>query len=178
MRKVYIVLTDTGTILSRLIKIYTRDEFAHASLAFDIDLNEMYSFGRLRPYNPFIGGFVHENVKWGTFHRFRKTKAAVYALMVTDEQYLKMKTIVEHIKQHHHDYKFNMLGLVAVGAHLNLKRNKRFYCAEFVKYLIDEAKIDLDLPIPTKPNDFQFVENLSLEYKGILHNYHLQNNNL
>ena len=35
MKKIYIVLTYTGTILSKLIKKYTKDEFAHASIALD-----------------------------------------------------------------------------------------------------------------------------------------------
>lgn len=53
--KIYIILTYTGTLLSKIIKFYTKDEFSHVSLALDIGLNKMYSFGRLNPYNPFIG---------------------------------------------------------------------------------------------------------------------------
>ena len=57
MKKIYIILTFTGTALSRIIKLSTKDEFAHASIALDSELKEMYSFGRLNPYNPFFGGF-------------------------------------------------------------------------------------------------------------------------
>ena len=68
MKKIYLVLTHTGTILSRIIRIYTKDEFTHVSISLDDELNEMYSFGRLNPYNPFLGGFVHENINYGTFN--------------------------------------------------------------------------------------------------------------
>lgn len=34
----------------------------------------MYSFGRLNPYNPFWGGFVHESIDKGTFKRFYLTR--------------------------------------------------------------------------------------------------------
>ena len=89
MKKIYIILTHTGTILSTIIKYYTKDEFSHVSIALDADLEEMYSFGRLHPYNPFLGSFVHESIKKGTFKRFKNTKAKVYSLFVTDDQYEK-----------------------------------------------------------------------------------------
>lgn len=53
MRGIYIVLSHTGTNLSKLIKLFTKDEFSHVSISLDIDAKEMYSFGRLRAYNPF-----------------------------------------------------------------------------------------------------------------------------
>lgn len=74
MRKVYIVLTYTGTILSRIVKMYTRREYSHVSIAFDEDLKEMYSFGRLNPYNPFIGGFVYERIDRGLLKKLKRLK--------------------------------------------------------------------------------------------------------
>ena len=53
MKKIYIVLTHSGTALSKIIKGFTKDEFSHVSISLDKELNEMYSFGRLNPYNPF-----------------------------------------------------------------------------------------------------------------------------
>ena len=32
MKQIYIVLTHTGTLLSRIIKCYTKDEFSHCSI--------------------------------------------------------------------------------------------------------------------------------------------------
>ena len=59
MKKIYIILTFTGTILSRIVRIYTRKEYSHVSISLDQDLTKMYSFGRLNAYNPFSGVFVH-----------------------------------------------------------------------------------------------------------------------
>ena len=87
MQKIYIVLTHTGTLLSNLIKLYTKNDYSHVSLAFDEDLNEMYSFGRIYTYNAFIGGFVREYLTSGTFKRFKNTMTSVYELEVTDIQY-------------------------------------------------------------------------------------------
>ena len=80
MRKIYIILTHTGTLLSNIIKFYMGCEFSHVSIALDEQLEQMYSFGRLHPYNPFLGGFVHEYIKQGTFKRFQNTTAKVYCL--------------------------------------------------------------------------------------------------
>jgi hypothetical protein len=91
MKKIYIILAHTGTILSTIIRYWTKDEFSHVSIALDAELEQMYSFGRLNPYNPFWGSFVHEHINKGTFKRFKKAKAEVYSLFVTDEQYEKAK---------------------------------------------------------------------------------------
>ncbi len=56
------MLTFTGTILSRVVKLYTKKEYSHVSIALDENLEEMYSFGRLNPYIAFIGGFVREGI--------------------------------------------------------------------------------------------------------------------
>ena len=43
---VYIVLSKTQTLPSRVIKLWTREPYAHTSLAMDVELKEMYSFAR------------------------------------------------------------------------------------------------------------------------------------
>lgn len=43
----YVVLTRTNTVISRLIHLVTRDEYTHAALALDRDLKEMYSFAQI-----------------------------------------------------------------------------------------------------------------------------------
>ena len=121
MKKIYVVLTHTGTILSRITKSYTKDEFSHCSISLDIQLNHMYSFGRLNPYNAFWGGFVHEYIDKGTFKRFYKTVAKIYVLRVSDEQYEKIKNTIMKIQANKEKYKFNILGLFAAGFHIRMR---------------------------------------------------------
>ena len=174
MRKIYIVLTYTGTLLSKLIKVYTGEEYAHVSISFSKNLTEMYSFGRLNPYNPFRGGFVRESIHHGTFKRFRKTKTAVYSLEVDEEQFSNMKEVVDYITENRRKYRFNVIGLFAVALHLRVKREKCFYCAEFVKYVLDCSKLKLGLPELIKPNDFQYLYGLKKVYSGFLREYNLK----
>lgn len=171
MKKIYIVLTHTGTTLSRIIKGFTKDEFSHVSISLDAELNEMYSFGRLNPYNPFWGGFVHEYQNKGTFKRFYNTKAKIYSLEVTMEQYDSVRNKIKQIEQEKENYKFNIIGLFAAGFHKKIKKEHSFYCAEFVKYVIKNADIKIDLPEVIKPEDFKNVRELQEIYEGLLRKY-------
>lgn len=169
MKHLYLILTHTGTTLSKIIKSYTKDEFSHVSIALDIELKEMYSFGRLHPSNPFLAGFVHEQVNEGTFKRFYNTKAKVYSLEVTEEQYEKVKEKIEKMKQE--KYSFNILGLIAVGLHKKIRKEHSFYCAEFVKYVMEQAGIELSLPELVKPEDFKKIEGMKEIYSGFFRKY-------
>ena len=171
MKKIYIILTYTGTMLSKIIKYYTGDEFSHVSIALDPQLRKMYSFGRLNPYNPFWGGFVHKGINIGTFKRFSRTRAKIYSLEVDDEQYEKLKYAISYIKKLRKYYKFNTLGLFAVGFKIKIRSDKSFYCAEFVKHVLEEANIETMLPDLVKPEDFKLIKNLKLEYDGLLKFY-------
>ena len=139
MKQIYLVLTYTGTTLAKIVKFYTKKKYTHTSIGLDSELKELYSFGRLNPYNPFIGGFVHEGVDKGTFKRFKNTMGAVYSLNVTDEQYNSIIDTIENIEQNREKYKFNIIGLFLVSINKKYQKQDSFYCAEFVKYVLEKA---------------------------------------
>jgi len=171
MKQIYIILTHTGTILSKIIKTYTGSEFSHISISLDKELNKMYSFGRLNPYNPFIGGFVQECISKGTFKRFKNTWTTIYSLEVTNEQYKTIEQHIQQFKQHKEEYKFNVIGLFAVAFNLKIRFNNSYYCAEFVQFLMEQAKIKNELPKVIKPEDFKKLEGLIPLYSGLLREY-------
>src|SRR5690554_5588184 len=84
----YIILTDTGTFFTRMIKLYTKKPYNHASISFDSILKDVYSFGRKTPRNPFIGGFVKEDITGGIF---KQARCAIYSCTATEEQIDRMK---------------------------------------------------------------------------------------
>lgn len=173
MSKIYIVLTYSGTILSKLIKIYTQKEYSHVSISLDEDLRHMYSFGRLNPYVPFFAGFVQESPKFGTFKRFSKTKTKIYSLEVDERQYEKITRIIRKFDLEKEKYRFNIIGLLAVALNLKIKRERSFYCAEFVKYVLDNSNLQIDLPEIIKPDDFARIEGSHEVYTGKLTDYHV-----
>lgn len=170
-KKIYIILTYSGTMLSKLIRIYTKDPYCHVSVALDKNLNEMYSFGRLHPYCPFFAGFVKESPYSGTFKRFKNTQTEIYSFDVSVDQYEMIKNLISSIHNRCGEYHFNIIGLFAVGFHIKYQRKNSFYCAEFVKYVMEHANLDIQLPELVKPIDFQNQQQMNLEYKGILEKY-------
>ena len=114
-KHVYIVISQTGTLLSRILKLVTKAEYNHASISLVPDLSTMYSFGRKNPYNPFWAGFVTESARFGTFKRFSKTRILVLDITVSEEQYLAIQRRIQTmltLKEHYH---YNYLGLWLAG---------------------------------------------------------------
>lgn len=169
-KKIYLLLTDTGTNLTKIIKAYTKAPYNHASIAFDKDLNEVYSFGRKAVNNPFIGGFVKEDVRNGIF---QYADCAVYCLTVTDSQWQKMKCYIERIKAEEQMYRYNFIGLFGVMLEKPIKRKHAFFCSQFVATVLREGDIfnyhkEFSL---VKPNELPLFGDFQLVYEGRLKDY-------
>ena len=172
-REVYIMLSQTRTYFARLIKLYTREPYAHASIAFDEDLEEMYSFARLRPKNPFISGFLEEDITSGVFGACTETTCCVYSLKVTEEQYARLKSEVEIFKKNRNKYSYNFLGIVGVMIHKPINSENRYFCSQFVAYILDRGGINLfnkDIGL-VRPFDIRVCPKLKKVYQGKLVNY-------
>ena len=135
-RTIYVVISQTGTILSRILKVITGAKYNHASLSLVPDLETMYSFGRLHPYNPVHGGFVEESPHRGTFKRFRNTKVTVLSIAVTDEQYRALKEKLESMLENKDRYHYNYVGLFLAGVKIPYHQRRCYYCSEFVKEML------------------------------------------
>ncbi len=170
MKKLYIVLTRTASVLSRVINVVKNSEYGHVSISLDKDLNRLYSFGRLNPYNPFIGGFVKEGIETGTFKRFKDTTCLVMEINVTDEQYENAERIIENFYANKEAYKYNVEGLFLAALGIKLDRPDKFYCSEFVKYLLMSVQYEYDFPEIIAPCDFQELESKRI-YEGYLRDY-------
>ena len=117
------------------------------------------------------GGFVHESINSGTFKRFYKTRAKIYALEVTKAQYDAMEFTIRQIEREKENYQFNVLGLFAAGIHKKIGKEHSFYCAEFVKYVLEKAGVHTSLPEVIKPEDFKKIDQLEEIYEGYLRKY-------
>lgn len=174
-KKIYVVMTQTGTFLSRLLKFLSKDVYNHASIALDDRLNDMYSFGRLNPYNPFVGGFVKESPHYGTFKRFTNTDAMIITLDVTESQYDSVKAMLSKMYEEKEKYRYNYKGLFAAFFGKRIEELNRFYCSEFVKHvLVENGIVDKtffrDI---THPADFTEIPNAKTVYVGKLRTYSL-----
>ena len=121
-RQLYIVISQTGTLLSRILKQITGAEYNHASISLSRDLERMYSFGRRHPYNPFWGGFVIESPRTGTFKRFSETKVLVLSVSVTEEQHAELKEMLDVMWKRRRKYSYNYIGLCLAYFHVVWKQ--------------------------------------------------------
>ena len=64
---IYVVVSQTGTPFSQLLKICTRAPYNHVSLALDERLSVMYSFARREINRPWIAGLIREHPLEGCF---------------------------------------------------------------------------------------------------------------
>lgn len=172
-RKIYVLLTQTGTFLSRFLKFFTKDRYNHSSIAMDDELNEIYSFGRLNPYNPFIGGFVRESPDYGTFKRFYKTTGILLELDISAEKYEKTLAKLRDMYNRREEYKYNYKGLFASFFGVVVEKQHRYYCSEFVKkVLIDNELINPDdFSGITAPADFLNIPDAKVVWQGVLADY-------
>ena len=136
MKHIYVILSQTGTALNRIITAFTKEGLGHASLSFHDDLHIMYSFGRRRPNNPFLGGFVKESPDFGTFRRFKHTYAEVFAFEVEDETYYAMLSYVENMYREREKYHYNYKGLFLATFGIPHQQSKCYYCSEFVAKML------------------------------------------
>ena len=172
MRSIYLIMSQTGTILSRTIKLFTGKKYNHISLSLDDDLNSMYSFGRKYPDIPFIGVFVEEGINKGTFKKFRETKCKIIRIDLTEEQY---NLICENIKKmiiEKEKYKYNVLGLFLALFHIQRNSKNKFYCSQFIRHILDISCVDVSMipEIGPHPTDFDDMDN-TIMYEGLLRKY-------
>ena len=170
---VYIVISQTGTLLSRILKLVTKAEYNHASISLVPDLATMYSFGRKHPYNPFLAGFVTESARFGTFKRFSKTRIVVLDIAVSNEQYEAISRRIHTmltLKKHYH---YNYLGLWLAGLRICYRQKRRFYCSEFVKDILEKQEIHgiKQLNPIVQPIHFLALPNAQQIYVGLLRDY-------
>ncbi|SDD18495.1 hypothetical protein SAMN02799630_02351 [Paenibacillus sp. UNCCL117] len=164
---VYVLLTDTGTLFTKMIKLYTGASMNHASIALDADLKDVYSFGRKDPRNPLIGGFVREDL---SHPMFAQADCAVYRAPVSREVYERMRRCIRGIEDNQHLYTYNLLGLLGVVMDYPIGRDKAYFCTQFVATVFEQS----GLPLTSKPaalvtpTDLEQSSRLELVYRGSL----------
>lgn len=178
-KSVYIVLTQTHTYPARAIHLYTNEPFAHASIAFDEDLDEMYSFARRGIWNPFNAGFIEEDINNGIFGKHRSTTCNIYQLKITERQYFRLREEVEIFKQNKDAYSYNFLGLLAAALNIPVRPRQRYFCSQFVAYVLERSDIKIFNKNYSlvKPRDIRLNPRLRSIYHGRLAEYRIARDN-
>lgn len=153
-----------------MIKSYTKKPYNHASIAFDTELNEVYSFGRKTARNPFIGGFVREDIHSVLF---RQANCTIYSLTITSDEYQKAHQYIQDIAVKKKDYRYNFIGLFGVMFNKPIKRKNAFFCSQFVASVLMESNIAEFKKNPSliQPSDLPHIADFQLLYEGRVKDY-------
>ena len=170
MKTIYILLTRSGTLLSKLVYAVTGASYTHASMAFDEELNCLYSSTRKNGYTMFPAGPSKEYLNKGVFRLRGDAPCALYALEVTDEAYVRARRRAEHMMARGELYRFNTLGLILCALHIRWQRRRHYFCSQFVSEVLEQSGA-LALPKDSTlmhPSDYTTLPGLECLYTGPL----------
>ena len=172
--KLYVVLVRCNTILSKMIRYTTQADYTHAAISLDKDLNNMYSFSRRYTNYPFMGCFRNERFDGnGLYAKQYEVPGIILEIPVTKEEYNKAASIIENFVENSHLYKYNYLGLICNFIGVDLQRENRFLCSEFVYHVLYDSEI-CNFGIPRgliRPQNFLTQIKANIVYEGDLKQY-------
>lgn len=172
-KKIYVVLTRTGTKVAKLIRMYTHEPYSHVSISFDGNLDTLYSFARRGIHNPLNAGFIVEHIEEGIFGRDRNVECAVYCLEFPVEDYNRINRLIYDMLCHKEEYDYNFMGLFMAALNRPYSRPKHFLCSEFVAYVLGIVGVELvakDYSL-IHPENFRTCLDRYCVYEGNLHDY-------
>ena len=170
MKTIYILLTRSGTLLSNVVHLLTRDTYTHASISFDHELQPLYSSARKNGVTMFPAGPCREYFHKGFYQKHENIPCALYTLDVPDEVYQKAREEVWEIVSHGDDYHFNIFGLLLCRLNIPYKRDKKYFCSQFVAEILNRSEaVDLPkAPSIMRPSDYTRLNPLQCVYRGTL----------
>ncbi len=168
---VYILVSQSGTGVSRMLRRVTRDPYNHVSLALDANLQRMYSYGRRRLRNPFIGGFVHETPQTGVFGHFPEADAVVVKLPMGGAEYEKLQARMQEMYRHRKEYRYDFLGVALAYFGKAKRRNHKSYCSKFVADELQTAGVTMPQKTVFRPVDFLALPEGKTVFSGKLRAY-------
>ncbi|MGN0687689.1 MAG: hypothetical protein ACI4KA_06270 [Oscillospiraceae bacterium] len=169
MKNLYLVLTRSESVVSRLIHFATDDEYTHISLSFDKELKYLYSSGRKNGKTAFPAGPCRESFK-NEFYSNGRIPCKVYELSVSDEVYDMARREVNEILSNADEYHYNIIGLLLCRMQISLKRKHHFFCSQFVSEVLSRSNAVI-LPKASSlmsPCDFMRLPGITCCFEGYI----------
>lgn len=173
-RFLYLVLTRTGTLPSKIIGFVTGKRYTHVSIASDEMLTEMYSFCRDKKEAPLPAGFNREDLFTEVFGACKTIPGEVYRLPVTDEQLERYNDVIRHFILNRGSYSYDVGALLPMALHIPYKLRNRFVCSVWVGFVLGKSGVKHNIdkqPSLIEPEDFRSIEGAELVYRGDLKKY-------
>ena len=170
MKQVYILLSRTQTVPSRMIHKATGGTFTHTSISMTPATDRFYSYARRKINNPLRAGFFIENIHTGVFAQYPDCHCSLFSLEVSDAAYDAMQQCIDRFLENYKRAKYNFIGIVPLRLGIRFPRKYRLTCSQFVAVVL-AASGEIELPkdpYRMLPNDFLKLPNLQKLYDGVL----------
>ncbi len=170
MKYIYLFLTRTGTWVASVIGAVTGSRYAHASIALDRELTEMYSFARRSIHNPLNSGFEKENIHTGIFAHFGHCQSGLYRIGVPDEVHASIGRQLHTMFRRKYEFRYNFLGLISCAFGVPYNPPTRFTCSQFVSWLLASSgavRLPKDIGL-MKPDDLASLPDAEMVYSGAI----------
>ena len=125
-----VLLTKQEDFISKIIYYITGRGFTHASIGFDENGEEFYSFN--------IKGFRRERPKK---HAHLITQSLCFKLHVTREEYEKVVNLIYEFQEKYSAWKYSTLGVILCILRIPHKRKWHYFCSQFVAEILEKANI-------------------------------------
>ena len=170
MKNIYILLTRSDTLLSKLVQLFTADPYTHASISFDEGLQPLYSSARKNGETMFPAGPCTEVFHRGFYYKHRNIPCALYELAVPEEVYETARSEAQHFARNSDLYSFNIIGLIMCNMGIPFHPKYKYFCSQFVAEILTRSDA-LQLPKDTslmKPMDYTRLPQLRCRFQGLL----------
>lgn len=169
MKNIYIILSQSGTEISKMLKAITKEKYNHSSICISDSFDEFYSFGRKKINNPLVGGFIIENAFKHVFGKFKTVPCMILKLEITDEQYITLEKIIKDFIKNKDKLSYAFVTLALADTKYSLISDTKFFCSQFVAKLLNDINIKTPkAPEHMHPMDFTELNCVEKIYEGDL----------
>jgi hypothetical protein len=168
MKKIYILLSRTATLPSKMIHLSLGGLYTHTSIAITPETDKLYSFARRKLHNFLDAGFMTENTSTFVFAKYSECDCGAFELEITDEAYNEIEKSLNSFIENKKKYSYNFLGVIPARLGISWERKYRFTCSQFVAYLLEKSGA-VKLPKQYSlmmPDDFLKINGIKQVYSG------------
>lgn len=169
----YVLLTETPSRVGWAIRRILKIPFSHSSLGLDKEFENIYSFGRHLPQNPFVGGLIKETLFDLSLGSQSKLSCRIIRVPLNNKEYEKLLDFIKKIEDEEGKWCFNAIGFFGYFTSMEVKIDGTYFCSEFISQALYHTGLRL-FKKPSfliTPRDFLKLPSNWTVYEGNLREY-------
>ena len=127
---VFIILTASENLFAKTIRLFTKSNFSHATIALNSELDKLFSFDA----RGFVDDGLTELTKVSTTYYY-----SAYMFICTQDEYNIINNIIEGFEAQKDSFKYSIKGIINFIFGKKTEYEGEWFCSEFVSYLVNAA---------------------------------------